>query len=354
MLELLAVATAALASLQHTAGGTWTIASSTPARRCAAPLLGVDDFSERLQAAQEAEANIANAFADDVAGLRTAVFKLADPLRAVADGFSLPPNVGVADAVGELRDLLQLVLLQERFVGIGLLGGALLTAVLGGVLAGDRVSPEKAAREAFDEETFRSGLTPSQIAAFDEGRPSGGRRWPDEEGPLGSRAKGRTGKESARAVAAEPLAPPVLTPVRGRRAISAVLWAELIICVLVDACGDASLFYPIGEAFDLVFGFVSALVIELIFDWPALALFGLWEELLPFTDVIPTATIGWILVVVLGLRPTRSSAGPELLFGKVDSSLFGPGARPPVSDRRSYHLPEPWLVDPAPWDKWPK
>ena len=58
----------------------------------------------------------------------------------------------------------------------------------------------------------------------------------------------------------------MLTPVRGRRAISAVLWAELIICVFVDACGDASLFYPIGEAFDLVFGFVSALVIELIFD----------------------------------------------------------------------------------------
>jgi len=45
------------------------------------------------------------------------------------------------------------------------------------------------------------------------------------------------------------------------------------------------------------FAFAYAFAIELFFDWPAMALFGFWEEALPYTDGIPTATLAWVLTV---------------------------------------------------------
>jgi len=39
-----------------------------------------------------------------------------------------------------------------------------------------------------------------------------------------------------------------------------------------------------------------------------MALFGFWEELLPYTDFIPTATLAWILTVV-GVRYSITDRG---------------------------------------------
>ena len=77
---------------------------------------------------------------------------------------------------------------------------------------------------------------------------------------------------------------------------------------------------------------LNAFVIELFFDWPALALLAFWEELLPFTDILPTATAGWLIVNVLGLRPAMRTS--ESIFrDKVDAEVFAPGVRRPVADR---------------------
>jgi hypothetical protein len=41
-----------------------------------------------------------------------------------------------------------------------------------------------------------------------------------------------------------------------------------------------------------------------------LALFGFWEELLPYTDFIPTATLAWILTVT-GVRYSLTGRSPN-------------------------------------------
>mgnify|MGYP004292299313 CR=1 FL=1 len=70
----------------------------------------------------------------------------------------------------------------------------------------------------------------------------------------------------------------------------------------LDVVGDASYFFPtFGEASDLAFAFVYSFAVDLLFDWPAMALFAFWEEALPITDLVPTATIAWVLVVT-GVR----------------------------------------------------
>ena len=120
---------------------------------------------------------------------------------------------------------------------------------------------------------------------------------------------------------------------------------ELLLCVGLDAAGAASLFYPVGgELADVGFALLYAFLIELFFDWPQLALFAFWEEALPFTDFIPSATIGWLLVVVVGARPAeRISTGAA--FGDALDPEFGfaPGMRAPLADRDAYMSPAPWL-----------
>ena len=60
-------------------------------------------------------------------------------------------------------------------------------------------------------------------------------------------------------------------------------------CVCFDVAGDASYFYPtIGEASGLVSPLSSvSFSVELLFGWPALALFAFWEEAPPVTDFAP-------------------------------------------------------------------
>ena len=60
---------------------------------------------------------------------------------------------------------------------------------------------------------------------------------------------------------------------------------------------------------DVGFAVFYAFVIELFFDWPILAVFALWEEALPLSDFVPTATIGWVLVFVLRARPPIGGVG---------------------------------------------
>ena len=76
-----------------------------------------------------------------------------------------------------------------------------------------------------------------------------------------------------------------------------------------------------------VYNVSPAFVIELLFDWPELAAFAFWEELLPFSDFLPTATIGWALVVT----------GTRTRLTRADwNSLKPPPPKPPLADLRSY------------------
>ena len=72
---------------------------------------------------------------------------------------------------------------------------------------------------------------------------------------------------------------------------------KLIVSLIVDAIGSASYLIPLaGEGFDLTWAPISMILIGALYDdvMPNLKYVALIEELLPFTDFIPSATLGWV------------------------------------------------------------
>ena len=72
---------------------------------------------------------------------------------------------------------------------------------------------------------------------------------------------------------------------------------KLICCLVIDFIGSSSYLLPIlGEGTDLVWAPIQSILVAAMFDdiSPNLKYVSLIEEILPFTDVIPTATLGWI------------------------------------------------------------
>ena len=73
-------------------------------------------------------------------------------------------------------------------------------------------------------------------------------------------------------------------------------WTVLLISVVIDAAGMASYFLPFaGELSDLVEAPLAAIAIQKLYGSMLMSSVLLVEEMLPFTDAIPTATIAWLL-----------------------------------------------------------
>lgn len=71
---------------------------------------------------------------------------------------------------------------------------------------------------------------------------------------------------------------------------------KLALCLLIDLVGISSFAVPgAGEATDIGWAPVSAILINYLFGSPVFTSLALVEELLPGFDIIPTATIAWIL-----------------------------------------------------------
>ena len=101
-----------------------------------------------------------------------------------------------------------------------------------------------------------------------------------------------------------------LTPETER--IEAGAWAKLALCVVLDLAGDASELIPfLGEFTDLGFAPVEAALIKALFQSNALAGIGFVEEILPFTDVVPTFTISWALQNVWPTTPLARKLLPQ-------------------------------------------
>lgn len=95
-----------------------------------------------------------------------------------------------------------------------------------------------------------------------------------------------------------------LTP--NREEITSSAWAKLVLCIALDIAGDASELIPIlGEATDLGFAPIEAGLLKVLFQSNLISLFGFTEEILPFTDIIPTFTLSWCLA---NLWPTTQLA----------------------------------------------
>jgi uncharacterized sodium:solute symporter family permease YidK len=74
-------------------------------------------------------------------------------------------------------------------------------------------------------------------------------------------------------------------------------YGRLLICLLIDFVGSANEIIPIvGEFADLVSAPLAAVALQKLFGGSkAIFLFEFAEEILPFTDIIPFATICWVV-----------------------------------------------------------
>ena len=83
------------------------------------------------------------------------------------------------------------------------------------------------------------------------------------------------------------------------------LWGKLAISLLIDALGSASYLIPVvGEVLDVAWAPLQTILIMALYDTvsPNLKYVSFMEEILPLTDVVPSATIGWV-----------TEFGPQLL-----------------------------------------
>jgi len=74
---------------------------------------------------------------------------------------------------------------------------------------------------------------------------------------------------------------------------------QLLVSLLIDSIGSSSYLLPgIGEAFDLVWAPIQTILLMALYDdeVPILKYISFVEELLPFTDVVPSGLLGWGMV----------------------------------------------------------
>jgi len=73
-------------------------------------------------------------------------------------------------------------------------------------------------------------------------------------------------------------------------------FGKLLICLLIDAIGTSSELIPfVGEATDVVWAPIAALGLRSLYGSNVIFGLELVEEILPFTDIIPLATICWCI-----------------------------------------------------------
>lgn len=87
------------------------------------------------------------------------------------------------------------------------------------------------------------------------------------------------------------------TPVNVARAIlPRGIWGKLFLSLFIDAMGSASYLIPfVGEITDIGWAPFQTILIMAMYDTntPRLKYVSFFEEILPLTDILPTATIGW-------------------------------------------------------------
>jgi hypothetical protein len=99
---------------------------------------------------------------------------------------------------------------------------------------------------------------------------------------------------------------------------------SLLFCLLMDVIGYATYLIPfLGEFGDLVWAPLSAVLFYQAFGGKRGVVGGLFnfiEELLPFTDFVPTWTITWLLQFATQRGPVTKSSPQQrnTLYGKVN------------------------------------
>jgi hypothetical protein len=72
---------------------------------------------------------------------------------------------------------------------------------------------------------------------------------------------------------------------------------KLIVSLTIDFIGSSSYLIPgVGEAFDVTWAPIQTILLMAMYDdtMPSLKYISFMEEILPFTDLLPSGTLGWV------------------------------------------------------------
>ena len=107
------------------------------------------------------------------------------------------------------------------------------------------------------------------------------------------------------------------------------LVGKLVVSLWMDLMGSASYLLPVvGEGFDVAWAPIQTIMIMAMYDHvaPNLKYLSFVEEILPLTDIVPSATIGWLAEfgvpwaeAKLGIKLPKDSGGNEeeiITFGR--------------------------------------
>jgi hypothetical protein len=98
-----------------------------------------------------------------------------------------------------------------------------------------------------------------------------------------------------------------------RQVLPRGMWSKLFLSLLIDLIGSASYLLPVvGEGLDLAWAPTQTILIMAMYDstTPNLKYVSFVEEILPFTDIVPSATIGWACEFVPGMWNNHNKAIP--------------------------------------------
>jgi hypothetical protein len=101
---------------------------------------------------------------------------------------------------------------------------------------------------------------------------------------------------------------------------------KLLTSLTLDFLGSCSYLIPFaGEAFDLFWAPFQTICIQSMYDSqsPSLKYLSFAEEIIPFTDAIPTACLGW----VKEFGPELLSVGGETVKFELEKYRGGNGGR---------------------------
>jgi len=144
-------------------------------------------------------------------------------------------------------------------------------------------------------------LLPGAAAAVmaSHGPPPGAQQGRPPAGGGGFNFLGGDKPQEAGAGHAGPSAPPLPPRMSAtQRAFRPAQLFKLLMCLLLDAGGDASYFFPgLGEGVDMFYAPGQAVALMTLFSSRRVAIIGFLEEALPFSDILPTATIAWFMEI---------------------------------------------------------
>jgi hypothetical protein len=112
------------------------------------------------------------------------------------------------------------------------------------------------------------------------------------------------------------------------------MWAKLVVSLLIDLIGSSSYLLPVvGEVLDLAWAPTQTILIMAMYDStsPNLKYVSFAEEIMPFTDIVPSATIGWAVEFVpqlLGNNPNIERMMNTLSSERAVAATTNPVSNP--------------------------